>query len=433
MTDAEVQQSINDNNIDQIEKKSDNHTFQMCFFFMQGVSSLSGWNAILTGLNYFNSKFQGQNCAFSIPIPNFVGSTLIGLLLPYISNYLSLQFRIAYALVLQSAFIILLPIVAEFYPDDFGFYLALFVTFFIGSFGCLQQNSSTGLAALLGFDYVNMFFVGTGFSGMIICCFRFFSLAVIDQSQPAKSIMLYFGVSTFLNVITISMYFVFKATPQFQRVKLAQRKQKTSMIVYDANVSNQDPTKDSSLIQESVVTLQASPMDKNTLDQMGLINVLFWINKIAFPIPIMIMLLYIQTFLMYPGITLKKQFDDNFADWGITILIFSYNVGDTVGKSFAGTGLYNQTCLIITFLLRFLFLFPYIMIAKNVLEQNWLSYLNTFMFAVLNGFITTGFMQLGPNKSDEGFIKEKIGFVNGFTLLLGIMIGTFLAIPFNGI
>lgn len=54
--------------------------------------------------------------------------------------------------------------------------------------------------------------------------------------------------------------------------------------------------------------------------------------------------------------------------------------------------------LIGLFLARFVFYYTYIAIAKGTLDANWISYLNTFLFGTLNGFITTGYMILGPEK-----------------------------------
>ena len=84
----------------------------LSFFFMLGVSSLSGWNAILVGNNYFHNQFKGLKSEFYLPIPNYIGLTCLGVMMPKLSNYLSLQIRIAFALFLLSIMIIILPLVA---------------------------------------------------------------------------------------------------------------------------------------------------------------------------------------------------------------------------------------------------------------------------------------------------------------------------------
>jgi hypothetical protein len=35
------------------------HTFTKIVFFIFGVSSLSGWNAVLTALDFFSTKYDG--------------------------------------------------------------------------------------------------------------------------------------------------------------------------------------------------------------------------------------------------------------------------------------------------------------------------------------------------------------------------------------
>ena len=57
--------------------------------------------------------------------------------------------------------------------------------------------------------------------------------------------------------------------------------------------------------------------------------------------------------------------------------------------------------------------------------------MNIFVFSFLNGYTTGGFMQIGPEKVKESWQKEKVGFVTGFSLVFGIMTGTFLALPFS--
>lgn len=52
----------------------------------------------------------------------------------------------------------------------------------------------------------------------------------------------------------------------------------------------------------------------------------------------------------------------------------------------------------ILFLIRFVFYYTYIAIARETLDANWVCYINTLLFGTLNGFITTGYMILGPEK-----------------------------------
>ena len=56
----------------------------------------------------------------------------------------------------------------------------------MGVFSCFVQSSSSGLAAMYGGEYVAIFYVGLGFSGILICAFQFVSLYAIDSPELCK-------------------------------------------------------------------------------------------------------------------------------------------------------------------------------------------------------------------------------------------------------
>jgi len=67
----------------------------------------------------------------------------------------------------------------------------------MGWFNGVQQNSSIGCAGILGGDVIGPFWIGTGFSGMIICIFRMICLA----SFPDKV-----GLGIQLNILKGQLY-----------------------------------------------------------------------------------------------------------------------------------------------------------------------------------------------------------------------------------
>lgn len=52
-----------------------------------------------------------------------------------------------------------------------------------------------------------------------------------------------------------------------------------------------------------------------------------------------------------------------------------------------------------------------------------------FLFASTNGFATTALMNLGPRKAKDPKIVDLINFIGGFSITLGIFLGTVLALP----
>ena len=55
-------------------------------FFVNGINSLLGWNAVLAALDYFAQRFKDFNIYSFLPIPLFVGYLIIGLSYHMISN-----------------------------------------------------------------------------------------------------------------------------------------------------------------------------------------------------------------------------------------------------------------------------------------------------------------------------------------------------------
>ena len=71
--------------------------------------------------------------------------------------------------------------------------------------------------------------------------------------------------------------------------------------------------------------------------------------------------------MVFPGMALEKTFDKNLEAWGPTLLIFVYNIGDTVGKFMSDyRKTYNEPCHIVILFLRFSFFATFYMIVKGV-------------------------------------------------------------------
>ena len=48
---------------------------------------------------------------------------------------------------------------------------------------------------------------------------------------------------------------------------------------------------------------------------MNLIQIIFYAHKVAFPSPLCIVLIYIQTFMVFPGMALEKKFNSDLETW----------------------------------------------------------------------------------------------------------------------
>lgn len=75
-----------------------------------GITSLIGWNAILTSLDFFKNSFSNFNVYFLMGVPYFVGMNLFGVLMIWISKILKVKFRIYGAFIIASIIMFILPI-----------------------------------------------------------------------------------------------------------------------------------------------------------------------------------------------------------------------------------------------------------------------------------------------------------------------------------
>lgn len=77
---------------------------------MIGISTLIGWNAILTALDFFQTNFSFVNISFTIGVPYGLGLNIFGLALVFLSKYVTLKVRIIFGFTIMTIFMILMPI-----------------------------------------------------------------------------------------------------------------------------------------------------------------------------------------------------------------------------------------------------------------------------------------------------------------------------------
>ena len=101
--------------------------------------------------------------------------------------------------------------------------------------------------------------------------------------------------------------------------------------------------------------------------------------------------------MLFPGLSLQYKFNGTFEKLGAVLLLFDFSVGDLIGKTVAGYyKTFNQYSIIGLIIIRFAFYYFYIELALGNLNSDWIAFTNMFLFAFLNGYITTALFILGP-------------------------------------
>ncbi len=142
-------------------------------------------------------------------------------------------------------------------------------------------------------------------------------------------------------------------------------------------------------------------------------------------------------FTVFPAVAIMKNISGLSAAWTNTILIFIYNLGDTIGKMSTSKQYYNTVSATILVICRLAFVALFAMVAYfqgsraiPVISEDWFAYVNMALFALTTGVSTGSHMNLAPQKVTSELQKETAGFLMSFPLFFGISSGTFFALIF---
>jgi hypothetical protein len=176
-------------------------------FFINGINSLLGWNAVLAALDYFQASFPAFNIYTYLPIPVFVGYIVIGSTFHLLSN----KFKYVKLITLGNmginfALVAILIVSIAMKESLVGFLLLLFCAFVIGVCANLSQLSFFAMINYLSQEVVSKFTVGTACSGLFITFIRLIILAIFgaDNSSTAP-IIIYFVIALIFNSLDLWM------------------------------------------------------------------------------------------------------------------------------------------------------------------------------------------------------------------------------------
>jgi equilibrative nucleoside transporter 1/2/3 len=410
--------------------------FHRLTFMMLGISSLIGWNAVLNSFSFFSQKYAPYNVVFLFPIPLQVANFLWGPIIPYLADRVTLWNRIFWGLVMLSVMLIVLPLLAIIAPNGIGFGLSLLCTFLIGSFNSIAQNSMIGMVSKLGGEPISIYFIATGVSGLSMNLFQMMAFGIFGIEDPDSILagtIFFFVMACVLSAITLLC--LRKVIRKGDLIDETGRiLQKVKDVSTASAITDNDNDENENLIIVENAYAQESPVQE-------LKRKIVSGFEIARSMPVIVWLIYVETFMMFPGVTLMMPWQATFlkkdrAAWGSVLILTAFNLGDVAGKQITyWRKTYNYWSATIVVVVRVLFFLIFLMIATGThgapFTSDWFGLLNTFLFAVTNGYPTAALMSLGPELSNDPKKKEVIGFINAFGLTFGITCGTFLALIFQ--
>ena len=406
-------------------------------FICVGVSALIGWNSILTALDFFSSKLP-YNVNFFFGIPLFISTNIFSYMIYFIAGILSSNVRIIGGLVIMCFVLIMMPLIAYVLPNETGFYVSLALIFVEGMANSIMTGSAVSFTSIFPYECMSYYFTGTGIAGLSMCLLRMIVLSIFGSEEYGILVgtIVYFSISAFFLIFTLVLLLLFKKTSFCKYyIKLAKSKRKRQTVELPESSVKESflvDTEKADAIEEQEESVEIS-REVYTHEWKFIIKIFWKIN----PLPIIVFLIYVQTFMMFPGVSLKKEINGITKAWSGTILIFVFNMFDTVGKYLSvKRSWYSKRSTIMLVFARFIFFIFYLIMASRkdifIICDDWFALVNMAVFSLLNGYTTSCAMVLAPEmcNNDE---KETVGFLMTHPLVLGIMVGMILALTFESI
>lgn len=403
-------------------------------FVILGMLTLAAWNFYLTAVGFFELWFPGRQWAFIASMTyqamNVLGTSTmvrVGKYVPFKLGYLG-------ALGFQMVLIVLLPSLAfwsadhvdgdSIVPSTWGFACALGCCGMLGLAEAVFTSLICGLAGSMGDGRCMAgIMTGQGIVG-VLCPVLMLSLKFLS-GDPMKwkyaVVFGFFGSCAALQAIGLYLVRYIPAARIDHRNLLET--------VPDANAS----------VSASTAVTPSELAQTLTSNERRLGAIL----KDVLPQLMNIFLTFVVTFVVFPGVAASWAPQLDFfkskghlgQDWYTTSIIGMFQVFDVVGRSTSGIfakmsitarRLWIPVLLRCTFVPSFMLLqrFPDVLPAPS---QDYVAFTIMALFAVSNGWCSTNAMIHGPQQVEHPAEQHRAGIVLELGLILGILVGSVLA------
>lgn len=188
-------------------------------FLVNGISSLLGWNVILSCFDFFDQKFPGKEPATYFPVPLFVAYVVIVLLYNEMQKRFSYHNMILTGLIGTNLTLISMLAVALLLPESpVGYVIELILCFCIGAFGNTTQLSFFAMINYLSAGTISNFNIGTALSMVLTSLTRIVILGIFgNDSSNITAIIVYFAIGVSINFSDIYLNWLFFKSETFER------------------------------------------------------------------------------------------------------------------------------------------------------------------------------------------------------------------------
>lgn len=114
---------------------------------------MAPWNAVLTSLEYFITRFKGYDVGFLLPISFMICKIFAAGYVIYYGTLENLNKRFMISITLCAIFMIGMAVLPAILSTSLGFYLCLLLASFLGTSNAIYNSSCNGYVAMFPAKY----------------------------------------------------------------------------------------------------------------------------------------------------------------------------------------------------------------------------------------------------------------------------------------
>ena len=397
-------------------------------FTFFGLSSLLGFNVLLTEMSFFNNYLDEMNPSLVFNFLNYILNIPFQFLLLWKKDFLSLKTQLIIALVGSIIFLILIPLstMTLGVNTQTNKYVTGGLVLLMGFINALCSGGFYNLVSNFPLEMIVILTTCQAISGIVLNIIQYIILwSSGDGGDIVIQAWIFFGISILIIAVSLFLLLISFNNEYFQ---------------YYLNKSKfkNDGDSNSSLLQGETqpddqmgVAEEKAPTEKK-----GWFMELF---KKIWDLDLLVIYLYIVTFALYPNASINQQVFDWSPPYSINTVIFVYNIFDTLGRILVGKITPSKKLNAIVILGRSFLLFTVVFNYYCQDGLKWdstlttiLLFINMAIFASTNGIGTTLCFALAPNEVEDKY-KGQAGISISFFLIIGIFLGSLVAFITNAI
>ena len=431
------------------EKYIRTNKFVYFSFFLFGTGGWLAWNALIAGLDFFDSRLGSKYdpsffFGFIFMWAGFVSNFLV----LYLSDKVSLSIKIYIAFGVVMVWTMSSCFITEYLQIDLAWYILLISIALNAVANSFLQTGLTGFASIFPSYCLNALTLGQGLNGFMVNCMKMIFLVVLppdedkgkDDMNAYYDSIIYISFSVILLVFWIIFYKLLISS-KFARHYTLKSGLKEDRIVEQKGLIDTYSSGEKIQDAEDYRTTQELNVDRPLLTSKdeSVTEKLSWMNlyKQVFFLVIQWLIVYSITFLIYPGTLLETRFDflnnnKSSKAWFNLIMLTLFSIGDTLGRFLGGIfKIFGPKTVIFFTLSRLIFVATSVLIQLQespgwLFRSDWFRLVNMFLFSVTNGYNITIVLVYAPQQVDIAN-KERVGLLANFHAASGWWIGAMLA------